>query len=113
MLVKQLVKQKKEIAKTKQEIKGFKQTLTDIHESREEQRVDLDDIDEAGQKLFQNKQGDQKKRQDDQSTVKLPPTKGVFSQMGGRLGGVSASIGGRSTHMTMANHGLSRIASSQ
>ena len=36
-----------------------------------------------------------------------------MSEIAKRTGGVSASIGGRSTHMTVKDHRLSRAASSQ
>ena len=72
----------------------------------------MDNIEEAGKKLF-DETGKRGLRDSafTQNGFKLPPA--GMSEIAKRTGGVSASIGGRSTHMTVKDHRLSRAASSQ
>ena len=87
MLVKQLVIQKKDNQKIRDEITTLKGTLKDQEAAKKEQEIDLDNMEDQETKLF--------------GTTKMsmhPPP----SDMGRRTGNMSATLAGRSTHLTGA-----------
>ena len=104
--MKQLVLQKKENSKIQQEITAYKQELKEQQKAREEQKVDLDNIEEP--KLFSNMASS--KVAGLKSAAKKEPN--APSEANARTANFSATTAGRSTHMTAAG-GLSRAASNQ
>ena len=110
LLVKSLVLQKKENKKMQQEIQAYKKELVELEKAREEQKVDLDNIEEP--KLFGK---DPRVRASNAGFKSMQSGKGqrsatgdVGSEMNRRTANFSATTG-RSTHAAA----LSRAASNQ
>ena len=102
--MKKLVQQKKTNKKLQQEITSFKKDIKGLEKAREEQQVDLDNIEEP--KLFgvgakRKPSGLRSAKQD------------IGSEYGHRTANFSATTAGRSTHMTGGAAALSRVASNQ